>query len=77
MTRPKQLELPFENGNINNADLVDLKYKPVVAPVKYKVNDSNNKSGYEVNSQNAYYNIETKSVIFSSNKEGVRSKIYF
>ena len=37
MTTPKQLELPFENGNINNADLVDLKYKPVVAPVKYKV----------------------------------------
>ena len=46
-------------------------------PVKYKVNDSNNKSGYEVNSQNAYYNIETKSVIFSSNEERVRSKIYF
>ena len=46
-------------------------------PVKYKVNDNNNKSGYEVNSQNAYYNIEKKSVSFSSKKERVRSKIYF
>ena len=46
-------------------------------PVKYKVNDSNNKSGYEVNSQNAYYNINTKSVIFSSKEDRVRSKIYF
>ena len=46
-------------------------------PVKYKVINSNNKSGYEVNSQNAYYNIDTKSVSFSSKDERVRSKIYF
>ena len=45
-------------------------------PVKYKVNDQN-KSKYEVNSENAYYNIETKSVSFSSKDQRVRSKIYF
>ena len=44
-------------------------------PVKYKV--TNNKGGYEVNSQNAFYNIKTKSVTFTSKEEGVRSKIYF
>ena len=46
-------------------------------PVKYEVKDSNKDSGYEVNSQNAYYNIETKSVSFSSNEKRVRTKIYF
>ena len=46
-------------------------------PVKYEVNDSINKSRYVVNSQNAYYNINTKSLTFSSKEEKVRSKIYF
>ena len=46
-------------------------------PVTYKVNNKNNDSGYEVKSQNAYYNIDTKSVIFNSKEERVRSKIYF
>ena len=46
-------------------------------PVQYKVNDINYERGYEVNSQNAYYNIDTKSVIFKSREERVRSKIYF
>ena len=46
-------------------------------PVTYKVNNKNNDSGYEVKSQNAYYNIVTKSVIFNSKEERVRSKIYF
>ena len=46
-------------------------------PVTYKVNNKSNDSGYEVKSQNAYYNIVTKSVIFNSKEERVRSKIYF
>ena len=46
-------------------------------PVKYKVNGSNYQTGYEVNSQNAYYNIDTKSVSFTSKEKKVRSKIYF
>lgn len=46
-------------------------------PVKYIINDSNNKSNYEINSKNAYYNIETKSLNFSSGQERVRSKLYF
>ena len=46
-------------------------------PVQYKFNESNNKSSYEVNSENAYYNIVTKSISFKSRDERVRSKIYF
>ncbi len=46
-------------------------------PVNYKVYNSNNESGYEVNSENAYYNLDTKSVNFRSTEERVRTKIYF
>ena len=46
-------------------------------PVRYKFNDGNNQRGYEVNSQNAYYNIDTKSVSFTSKDDRVRSKISF
>ena len=46
-------------------------------PVKYKFNDSIKDSGYEINSENAYYNIDTKSVKFKSRESRVRSEIYF
>ena len=46
-------------------------------PVKYKVNNSSNETEYEVNSENAYYNIVKKTVSFKSNEDRVRSKIYF
>ena len=46
-------------------------------PVKYTVNNGNNQSGYEVKSENAYYNIVTKSVNFKSKEQTVRSRIYF
>ncbi len=46
-------------------------------PVKYKINNSLKDSGYEINSENAYYNIDTKSVNFISKEARVRSKIYF
>ena len=46
-------------------------------PVQYIVQDGNNKNKYQVNSENAFYNIDTKSVNFKSKKNIVRSKIYF
>ncbi len=46
-------------------------------PVKYKMKANNAKSGYEIKSKNAYYNIDNKSLIFSSKGERVRSKLYF
>ena len=46
-------------------------------PVKYKIKDSNNGRDFEINSENAYYNINTNSVSFTSSEERVKSKIYF
>ena len=46
-------------------------------PVKYKFKDNMKDSGYEINSENAYYNIDNKSVNFKSKEARVRSKIYF
>ena len=46
-------------------------------PVKYKYNNSIEDNGYEINSENAYYNINNKSINFISKEARVRSKIYF
>ena len=46
-------------------------------PVKYKFNDNLNQQGYEVNSENAYYNISSKSVNFTSKEKRIRSKVFF
>lgn len=46
-------------------------------PVKYKSKDSMKDSGYEINSNNAYYNIDNKSLKFKSKESRVRSKVYF
>ena len=46
-------------------------------PVKYTVKSIMRDSEYEINSENAYYNIDNKSVNFKSKDARVRSKIYF
>ena len=46
-------------------------------PVKYIIKSKANKNIYEINSENAYYDINTKSVSFRSIEKRVRSKIYF
>ena len=46
-------------------------------PVKYTMKEKNDQSLYEIKSENAYYNIDSKSLIFSSKEERVRSKLYF
>ena len=46
-------------------------------PVKYVIKNNNKKDSYEINSENAYYNIDTQTVSFTSVKERVRSKVYF
>ena len=45
-------------------------------PVKYKFKDNTKDGRYEINSENAYYNIDTKSLKFKSKESRVRSKIY-
>ncbi len=46
-------------------------------PVKYKFKNNMKDSEYEINSENAYYDIDNKSVNFQSKEARVRSKIYF
>jgi len=46
-------------------------------PVKYLIKDENNENKYEINSENAYYNLNTESVSFKAKDKRVRSIIYF
>ena len=46
-------------------------------PVKYILKDGNNENKYEINSENAYYNLNTDSVSFKAKDTRVKSKIYF
>jgi len=46
-------------------------------PVKYIIKDENNENRYEINSNNAYYNLTTESVSFKAKDKRVKSIIYF
>ena len=46
-------------------------------PVKYIIKDRNNDNKYQINSENAYYNLQTKSVSFEAKDKRVKSIIYF
>ena len=67
------LTLSSNKAILNKADSI-IKF---FSPVKYKLKESNNDNVYEINSENAFYNINTKSVSFTSKEDKVRSKIYF
>ncbi len=71
----------FENKNIilksGKAILGSDNIVEFFKPVKYIIKDENNDGKYEINSENAYYNIETKSVNFNAKDKRVRSIIYF
>ena len=69
----KTLTLSSNKSILNNADSI-IKF---FSPVKYKLKESNNDNVYEINSENAFYNIKTNSVSFTSKEDKVRSKIYF
>ena len=46
-------------------------------PVKYIIKDDNNENKYEINSENAHYNIDQESLSFEAKDKRVRSIIYF
>ncbi len=46
-------------------------------PVKYIIKNENNENSYEVNSENAYYDLNTESVSFKAKDKKVKSIIYF
>ena len=71
----------FENQNIIlNSSKAKLGSNSIIEffnPVKYIIKDKNNKNKYEINSENAYYNLKTESVSFKAKDKRVKSIIYF
>ncbi len=73
--------IKFENQNIIlNSGKAILGSDNIIEffnPVKYIIKDENNENKYEINSENAYYNLTTESVSFKAKDKRVRSIIYF
>ena len=71
----------FENRNVflysNKAILRKDNIIEFFNPVKYIMKDNNNEEKYEVNSENAFYNIDKESLRFRAKDNKVRSIIYF
>ena len=71
----------FENKNIIlNSAKAKLGSDNIIEffnPVKYVIKGNKNENKYEINSENAYYNIKTESVSFRAKDKRVRSIIYF
>ena len=71
----------FENKNViltsGKAKLGPDNIIEFFSPVKYIIKDDNNENKYEINSENAYYNLNTESVRFKAKDKRVRSIIYF
>ena len=71
----------FENQNIIlNSEKAKLSSDNIIEffnPVKYIIKDENNDNRYEINSENAFYNLNTESVIFKAKDKRVQSIIYF
>ena len=71
----------FENQNIIlNSGKAKLGSDNIIEffnPVKYVIKDENNENKYEINSENAYYNLNTESVSFKAKDKRVKSIIYF
>ena len=71
----------FENKNIKlNSSKAILGKDNIIEffnPVKYLIKSKNNDNQFEINSENAYYNIKNDSVSFKAKEKRVRSIIYF
>ena len=73
--------IKFENQNIIlNSGKAILGADNIIEffnPVKYIIKDENNENKYEINSENAYYNLNTETVSFEAKDKRVKSIIYF
>ena len=71
----------FENRNVflysNKAILRKDNIIEFFNPVKYIMKDDNNEEKYEINSENAFYDIDKESLSFRAKDKKVRSIIYF
>ena len=74
-------DIRFENQNIIlNSGKAILGSDNIIEffnPVKYIIKNENNKNEYEINSENAYYDLNTESVSFKAKDKRVKSIIYF
>ena len=64
--------LNSEKAKLNSDNIIEF-----FNPVKYIIKDENNDNRYEINSENAFYNLNTESVIFKAKDKRVESIIYF
>ena len=73
--------IKFENNNIMlNSGKAKLGSDNIIEfynPVKYIIKNENNENIYEINSENAYYNLNTESLSFKAQDKRVKSIIYF
>ena len=73
--------IKFESSKVlfysNKAILGKDKIIEFFKPVKYIIKGDNNEKRYEINSDKAYYNIDTESLSFTAKEKRVRSIIYF
>jgi len=73
--------IKFENQNIIlNSGKAILGSDNIIEffnPVRYIIKDENKENKYEINSENAYYNLNTESVSFKAKDKRVQSIIYF
>ena len=73
--------IKFENKNIIlNSEKAKLGSDNIIEffnPVKYIIKGENNNNKYEINAENAFYNINTESVSFKAKDKRVKSIIYF
>ena len=73
--------IKFENQNIIlNSGKAILSSDNIIEffnPVKYIIKDENNENKYEINAENAYYNLNNESVSFKAKDKRVKSIIYF
>ncbi len=71
----------FENKNVllysSKAILNEDNIIEFFNPVKYILKEDNSENKYEINSENAYYNLNTESMSFKAQNKRVRSIIYF
>jgi len=76
-----KVNIRFENQNIIlNSSKAKLGSDNIIEffnPVKYIIKDKNNENIYQINSENAYYNLNTESVSFKAKDKRVKSIIYF
>ena len=69
----KTIKLSSNKAIMNNSDNI-IKF---FNPVKYIIKGENNENKYEINSENAFYNLNTESVSFEAKDKRVKSIIYF